>query len=501
MTLAERLAELVRAAFPGLWVTTHEPDDAVAEIARLCHEQGWSLATWDLERGLAIAGRPADAESNAIPGAADPLAAIRALQALATPDGTALLVLRNYHRFLGSPEVVQAVEAALARGKNDRTFVVVLAPVIQLPVELERQFVTIDHELPGREQLEAIARSIATEPGELPSGDGLTAVLDAAAGLTRQEAEGAFALSLVRHGRLAPEPLWEIKSGTLKASGLLTLHRGGETFADLGGLDSIKSSGTRALRPGRRSDVQARGILLLGPPGSGKSAFARALGAETGRPTITLDIGALLGSLVGQTEQNVRRALRIVDAMAPCVLFCDELDKGLSGVASGGSADSGVGSRLFGSLLTWLSEHESDVFFVGTANDISKLPPELTRSERLDAIYFLDLPSVRDRDRIWRMYIERFGLDPQQRRPRDTDWTGAEVKSCCRLSALLDIPLVEAARNIVPVAVTAAEAIERLRNWASGRCLSADVPGLYTRNGQPTGTSGRNVQRGDPSPN
>src|SRR4051794_39330089 len=224
MTLAERLSEYVRACFTGLWVRTHEADDALQEIARLCRQQRWALATWDVDRGLGVAGQASDA--TAIPTAADPLAAIRALGVLATPDGTALLVLRNFHRFLGSAEVVQALDSAVAAGKRDRTFVVILAPVVQVPVELEKAFVVIEHDLPGRDQLEAIARAIATEPGELPGGDGLDAVLDAAAGLTRFEAEGAFSLSLVRHRRLAPEALWELKSGMLKKSGLLALHRG-----------------------------------------------------------------------------------------------------------------------------------------------------------------------------------------------------------------------------------------------------------------------------------
>ena len=122
-------------------------------------------------------------------------------------------MLRNFHRFLGSAEVVQALDTRIAAGKRDRTFVVILAPVVQLPVELEQQFVVVEHDLPGRDQLEAIARGVATEPGELPEGDGLAAVLDAAAGLTRVEAENAFSLSLVRHGRLAPEVLWELKAG------------------------------------------------------------------------------------------------------------------------------------------------------------------------------------------------------------------------------------------------------------------------------------------------
>ena len=498
MTLAERLSEHVRAAFSGIYVQSHEHDDAVAELAGLCRREGWALATWDVDRGLAIAGQ-IDGASPA-PGAADPLAAIRSLAAMATPEGTAILVLRNFHRFLGSAEVVQALDTRLAAGKRDRTFVVILAPVVQVPAELEKLFVVLEHELPGPDQLGAIARGVATEPGELPEGEGLAAVLDASAGLTRSEAENAFSLSLVRHGRLAPEVLWEIKAGMLKKSGLLALHRGGESFADLGGLAALKAFCSRALRPGRSAGARARGILLLGVPGTGKSMFAKALGNETGRPTLVLDVGALMGSLVGQTEQRVREALKAVDAMAPCVVFCDEIEKALAGVQSGGQGDSGVGARLFGSLLSWLSDHESDAFFVGTCNDISKLPPEFSRAERFDAIYFLDLPGAAEKEPIWRMYLGRFGLDPSQRRPSDRDWTGAEIRSCCRLAALLGIPLVEAAGNVVPVAVTAGESVERLRQWAAGRCLAADRPGLYTRATESSIKPGRAVRR-DPSSN
>ncbi len=265
MTLAERLSEFVRAAFTGLWVQSFEHDDAIAEIARLCRQQRWTLATWDIDRGLNLQGR--DSESGTAVSVSDPLSAIRSLGTMANPDGTALLVLRNFNRFLNNIEVVQALDSAIAAGKTGRTFVVVLSAVVTIPVELERQFVVIEHDLPGRDQLVRIARGIATEPGELPEGEGLTAVLDAAAGLTRVEAENALSLSLVRHDRVTPDVLWELKAQTLKKSGLLTLHRGGESFADLGGLEALKSFCTRALRPGRRSDARARGVLLLGPPG------------------------------------------------------------------------------------------------------------------------------------------------------------------------------------------------------------------------------------------
>jgi SpoVK/Ycf46/Vps4 family AAA+-type ATPase len=175
--------------------------------------------------------------------------------------------------------------------------------------------------------------------------------------------------------------------------------------------------------------------------------------------------------------ERTRQALRVIDAMAPCVAMIDEVEKAFAGV--NGQGDSGVAARMFGSFLSWLNDHESDVFVVCTANDVSKLPPEFGRSERFDGIFFLDLPGRAEKDAIWNIYRQMFEIDPSQRVPSDENFTGAEIKACCRLAALLDVSLVQAAQNIVPVAVTAAESVERLRTWASGRCLSAGQPGIY----------------------
>jgi hypothetical protein len=500
MTLIERLSEFVRAAFTGIWIQSYEHDDALVEIARLCRQQRWALATWDIDRGLSIVGQNESPETAV--GAPDAMVAIKALQGMASHDGAALLVLRNLHRFLGSPEIVQTLDTAISIGKQSRTFVVVLSPVIQIPVELDRQFVIVEHDLPGREQLAQIACGVATEPNELPAGEALESVLDAATGLTRAEAENAFSLSLIRHGHVAADVMWELKSQTLKKSGLMALHRGRETFTDLGGLDALKTFCRRSLtRKSGNPLARPRGVLLLGVPGTGKSAFCKALGNEVDRPTLMLDIGALMGSLVGLTEERTRQALRIADAMAPCICFVDEIEKGLSGVQGSGQTDSGVSARMFGTLLSYLNDHESDVYFICSANDVSKLPPEFTRAERFDAIFFLDLPGTREKEEIWRLYLERFGIESAQRRPEDREWTGAEIRSCCRLASLLDIPLLEAGAQIVPVAMTAGESVERLRNWAAGRCLSADRPGVYSRVADRSGQPGRKVHRGDASMN
>jgi SpoVK/Ycf46/Vps4 family AAA+-type ATPase len=174
----------------------------------------------------------------------------------------------------------------------------------------------------------------------------------------------------------------------------------------------------------------------------------------------------------------------------------DEIEKAFAGVGSSGQTDSGVTARMFGSFLSWLNDHKSDVFVVATSNDISKLPPEFGRSERFDGIVFVDLRE--QKNLIWEQYIQLFELEPGQSKPKDKDWSGAEIRACCRLAALLDVPLKQAASNVVPIAVTAAEAVNRNRIWASGRCLDAEKGGIYQYRGA---KSKRRSVKVDPSLN
>jgi SpoVK/Ycf46/Vps4 family AAA+-type ATPase len=358
MTLSERLSDYVRACFTGIWVQTFEPDEAIAEIGKLCRRSAWTLAKWDVSSGLAVADQSPDNS------AVDPLATIRAAGHLTSTDGTAVLVLRNFHRFLGSIEIVQALENQLSTGKQDRIVIVILAPVVQIPIELERQFVVVEHEMPSRNELLEIAQDIATEPDDLPAEpETLERLLDAASGMTRVEAENAFSLSVVRAddrraagdaletARITPEVLWELKMADLKKFGLLEMHRGGERFDDLAGLDNLKQFCRRALANTRRT-AKARGVLLLGVSGTGKSQFAKALGNEVGRPTIVLDLGRLKGSLVGQTEERTRQALRRLSANRPNVAFTDEIEKGLAAVQGSAVSDGGVSAGQFGALLS-----------------------------------------------------------------------------------------------------------------------------------------------------
>ncbi|MDA8564077.1 AAA family ATPase [Mariniblastus sp.] len=468
-TLKQALSEYVAGCFTGIWVETQEPQEAISDLETLCRDESWQFGRWDIDQGLRVGGQ-------AVEDGSDPLSAVKAAEAMG--EGTSILVLENFHRFLSSAEVVQALVGQLHLGKQSRSIIVVLAPVLDLPPELEKLFVAVEHALPDREQLREIAESIGVEEGELPTGAELHQLTDAASGLTRGEAESAYSLSLVRHGRITAETIWELKTQTLKKSGLMELYQGNASFADLGGLDALKSFCKRALT--RSSDrVRAKGVMLLSPPGCGKTQICKALGNETGRPVILLDVGSLMGSLVGQTESRTRQALKIIDAMGKTVVLLDEVDKAFGGATGGGSGDSGVSARMFGTFLTWLNDRTSDSFVVCTANDVQKLPPEFARAERFDSVFFVDLPGDGEKEAIWSQYIAMYELEPGQAKPKDQAWTGAEIKACCRLAALLDIPLKHAAQNVVPVAVTAHESIERLRSWASGRCIDAHHGGTF----------------------
>ena len=473
MNFEQEIRDHIAACFAGLWIESHEHSEVVKQLADICRANDWQLSTWDVCNGLS--NPTIQTASNEL---SDPLETITSFAASNSSETPSLLVLKNFHKFLGNPEIIQSLAEQIQQGKHARNYFVILSPKTDIPIELEKLFVVIEHNLPNKQQLELIAREIASED-ELPAETEKPKLLAAASGLTRYEAENAFSLSIVRDGSISPVTVQRHKSQSLKKSGLLSLYESEFGFEQLGGMHSVKQFCKSVL--GSSSDLaKPKGILLLGVPGTGKSAFAKALGKETGRPTVVMDIGRLMGGLVGESESNVRKALEIVDAMAPAVLFIDELEKALSGSAGAGRNDSGVASRMFGSILTWLSDHESDVFVVATSNDISQLPPELTRAERFDGIFFCDLPNPEERASIWDIWVNHFGMDQNEEKPVDENWTGSEIRSCCRLASLMGVSLKTAANQVIPIAVTNKESVNSLREWANNRCLSARHQGVFS---------------------
>lgn len=549
--LKPTLSEYILASVPGIWIQTHEHEDAFEALAQLCRERtkkDWLLFRWDVSHKLDAADlgqrtrsgerawwaelpciRALEIQPSESTGesetryVAEPQQLLTVLPSLATqakaalPGATTLImVLDNFGNFLSTNmgkiysqqihHVIHEGKAGLeVAGQRDtgpiRIILVVMSPTVVLPSELERLFTVVEHKLPDSDQIWSIVTSLV-EPEEIPSDEQKFQVLEAAAGLTRMECENAVALSLVRTfdaekkcSRVDPQVIWELKSQFLKRSGLLTLYQGDASFDRLGGVEYFKDFGVRLLKSHKghiNPLLVPRGLLLLGVPGSGKSESVRCLANATGRKLLQMDIGSLMSKYVGDSDRNMREALAIADAMAPCILHVEEVEKALSGVGSSG--DSGVSTRIFGQWLSWLNDHTTDVFVVCTSNDISALPPEFSRAERFDGIFFFDLPTDEERLAIWTIYLERFGHKVKSELldrliSLSDGWTGAEIRSCARLAALLDESLEAQAKTIVPVSKSADAQLAKLRQWASGRCLSVRSQGVYRLRDRNSGTA------------
>lgn len=468
----QRFEHYLRAAYPIVWVNTLEPHRAERELAAVARRVHVAPAyRWDVGGGFHLLGEQ-DSQ---------PWAPAKAVQTAASLPQT-VTFLWNFHRFLSSIEVIQAMQNAIPALKAHGSTMVVLAPDSdKLPPELARFVVVWDFPLPTREQLGQTAEQVTLDAQlTIPVPDTLP---DAALGLTEGEAEDAMALSAVERGALDPQVVAREKAGALLRQSRIEMSTFTERFDGLGGLDVVKHYTLAASR-----SPLSLGILLLGPPGTGKSHFAKALGNEIGVPTLSLDFGRLMSSLVGSSEANVRAALQAVDAMGRVVLFLDELEKGLAGVQSSGQLDSGVKAGVGAHFLTWMSNRRpGQAYVVATCNDITRLPPEYTRSGRFDATFWLDLPTAEERATIWGIYEGKyFPLDDRKSgkcplpgpRPRDDGWTGAEIMSCCRTAAMLGCDLEQAGQYIIPMSRTMAEQIEALRTWAKGRAVPASTAAM-----------------------
>ena len=465
----KNIQQYLLAGFPFLWVRTLEPDRAIAdlkaEIAALetIESKKRCVATWDCVSGVT--------EGDKANGQVDPLAPWKYLGSM--PDDSIMFFV-NYHRFINPIEIVETIRKSLD-GENAINVkgkcAIIISPTVALPLEIERLFTVVEFDLPDREKIiETIKFVCESAEQKLPENGKLATIVEAATGLTAHEAENAFSLSLSSKGCLDPTVICGQKAQLVKKNASLDFSTFKEGFNSLGGMNQLKDFSLRTIM-----SPHSRGIVLLGPPGTGKSHFAKALGNEVGLPTLLLDFGRMFGSLVGQSEERIRQSLGTADAMSPCVLFIDEMEKGLSGMASSGSSDGGTGSRVFSTFLTWCQDHTSKVYIVGTVNDVHKIAPEFLRAERWDAMFFIDLPTEKERMDILKIWMDFFKL-PGQEVPPMISWTGAEIRSLCRIAAMLKSSLVEAAGYIVPQAISAEKEINALREFAKDRTLPASVP-------------------------
>jgi hypothetical protein len=465
------ISDYLKAGYPVLLVRTQEPERFIGGAVQKAN--GRTPYQWDVVRGYREMGNEAEWQE------CDPF---DLPNVAAKGTEKAVWFLRNYHFWLSEPPVIQALQNNLSVYKTKGITLVIVSPDAKLPLELEREVVVLDFPLPSREELKTILGGLVESTGIEPEDEG--AVLDAAQGLTWEEAENAMALALVRQKKFDPHTICTLKAQMVEKSAALQFSQFTETFATLGGLENLKDWTLNRFQ-NRRSGLPFRGILLLGVPGTGKSHFAKALGNEVGWPVLSLDMGRVFGSLVGESEAKMREALKVVDAMAPCVLFIDEIEKGLAGVG-GSSTDGGTTQRVGGTFLAWLNDHTSQVFVIATCNDYSKIPPEYTRMGRWDSIWFVDNPGPREQLDILDIYLKQFmgktigtlmaESDGQVKIPDLDGYSGAEIRQVAIEAAYNGGDLSAAARFVIPISKSQKQQMDALREWARARTIPASRP-------------------------
>jgi SpoVK/Ycf46/Vps4 family AAA+-type ATPase len=489
------IEDLIKARYSLIWITSPEENRVEEALRKLCVEREMRLEVWSITEGFKTI-----ANGQGTRDVKDPM---KAIDHVIRAEGRALFVLRDFHPFLKEPAVVRRLRDAATELRKTKKSLLVLSPITKIPPELEKSIsAVLDWELPNRIEIEGAARKVlpnlptATQQVIESDPTFMERVVEGALGLTLVEAENVFAKSAVRTHTFDLETILEEKKQIIRKSGLLEYYEHREEFSDVGGMDILKDWLVK-----RRNAFSSRardfglplpkGILLIGVPGTGKSLTAKAVGALWQMPLLRLDVGKIFGGLVGSSEENMRSVIKTSEAIAPAVLWIDELEKGFSGTASSGQTDGGTTSRVFASFITWLQEKTTPVFVIATANNVHQLPPELLRKGRFDEIFFCDLPDRDDRAQILDIHVRKKKRDPGQfdmdrLLEATVDFSGAELEQAV-VAALYDAfdtgndltteGLLRTLKDMVPLAITMREQIESMREWARTRARMASARG------------------------
>jgi len=485
----KELETLIRARYPIIYIVSWEEQRVEEALRKMSTERGKKIFFWTVTQGMVQ--NPAHRDN----ATRDPIAA---LDAVIDSREQALFVLKDYHAFISDVTVTRRLRDLTSALKTSYKTLVILAPVLKLPSELEKEIAVVDYGLPDHDDLDVILEKVMQAIKDNPQIDSNLGelerdqVLKAAQGLTANEAENVFAKSLIEKHKFDVDVILGEKEQIIRKSGILEYYPFSEELKDVGGLDLLKDwmeKRTVAFTEKARDFglPSPRGVLLLGVQGCGKSLSAKAIGSLWRLPLLRLDVGRIFGGIVGQSEENMRKAIRVAESVAPCILWVDELEKGFSGTQSSGQSDGGTTSRVFGTFLTWMQDKKAPAFVVATSNDVTSLPPELLRKGRFDEIFFIDLPAQEERMQIFKIHLKKRKRDPVN---FDLDrlasvtpgFSGAEIEAVV-VDALYDAfddtkeltteSIVKAAAQTVPLSMTMRERIEDLREWATTRARDA----------------------------
>ena len=507
-TPQQELDVLIRARYPIVYVVSWEEERVERCLRKIADARNKKLFVWTITQGLVRSGTEPTRTKGGSNSTTDPIAALDAVVDQVEP---AIYLFKDFHPFTSGERcnltVIRRLRDVAHHLRDTYKSIIIVSPEMHIAPELAKDITVLEFGLPRPEDFSQLLDRIVEDVKDNPQvrinleGDSRERLLHAARGLTLKEAENVFAKTLVLDGKLDSEDVSVVfseKQQIIRKSGLLEYYEANEEFGQVAGLTNLKEWLTKRTiafsdRAAKFGLPAPKGVLLLGVQGCGKSLCAKAVSGLWKLPLLRFDLGRMFSSLVGSSEENVRRALQTAESIAPAILWIDEIDKALAGSTSASGSDGGTASRVFGTLLTWLSEKTSPVFVIATANDISHLPPELLRKGRLDEIFFVDLPVAAEREEMFRIHLRRRGRNPDEfdsaELARGSDgFSGAEIEEAI-ISALfdsfsrqvpLDTSIIRASlAETVPLSKTMNEELSRLRNWAVGRARPAS--GVATR--------------------
>jgi hypothetical protein len=490
MSETKDLTTILDANIPIVVIESHDEERVLAFLLRFAMKRSLAFYEWRATRGLELGG------FGAAPARDTDLADPEALLAHITQNpGPAMYVLCDFHPYLqGEPKNLRYLKDVALGYEQLQNTVILVSHELAVPPELGRLSAKLNLRLPSDEELTGLVRQAAKRWAEQNQGQKVRtdqATLDRLIANLRGVSH-ADAKLLIRHaihadGAITESDIPEInrlKFELLDSEGVLRFEYDTEELVDVAGLDNLKSWLAVRRDAFLQQDAdRPKGVLLLGVQGGGKSLAAKAVAGYWNIPLLRLDFGTLYNKFFGETERNLRNSLQQAELMAPCVLWMDEVEKGLAT----GQSDNATSKRVLGTLLTWMAENERPVFIVATSNDISQLPPELVRKGRLDEIFFIDLPDHPTRSEIFRIHLSKRDMDTatfdlQLLADAADGYTGAEIEesivsarylASSRSDQVTQADLIDAVNRTYPMSVLRAESVRALRSWAAGRTVPA----------------------------
>lgn len=491
--MREELNVLVQAQYPLIYLVTFEEERAEQSIASLAQMKPQRrVFSWTMTHGIVEYGQPQNVTQHN-----NTVSPEAALEWVIRQRDPGIFIFKDLHPFRDSPAVTRCLRDAIASFKGTHKTIILMSPVQQIPVELEKEVVVLDFALPTMSELnQVLSKELEqSRPANLNT-DTREKLLKAALGLTRDEAEKVYRKARVVAGRLTEKEVDIVlseKRQLIRRNGILEFIEVDETINSVGGLEELKHwlkqrSNAFTERAREYGLPQPKGMLILGVPGCGKSLIAKTTSRLWGLPLLRLDLGRVYdGSMVGRSEANLRNALKTAESISPAILFIDEIDKAFAGSTGSSDSDGGTSSRIFGTFLTWMQEKTSPVFVMATANRVERLPGEFLRKGRFDEIFFVDLPNAEERKEIFQIHlkkrrrdIDRFDLD--QLTKVCEGFSGAEIEQGL-ISAMYEafaqgreftqLDIIAAIRSTLPLSKTMSEQVAALRDWARQRARPA----------------------------